>query len=115
MRRYLLSLLIIVLLLTACQEEEAIYKPGFYRGQAEGYHSIIEVEVEVDEYNILEITIVSHEEPDILADIVMDKIPKQVIKKNSTDVDIVSGATLTSERLLLAIENALKEARINND
>jgi uncharacterized protein with FMN-binding domain len=83
--------------------------------EAEGYYSTLNVSVTVDAYNITEIKILSHEEPQILADIVFDTLPKEIIKKNSVEVDIVAGATYTSKALLSAVEIALEQAKVGID
>jgi len=96
----------------ACTPSDPIYAPGVYTGVAEGYHSHMVVEVTTDEYVITEIEIVEEDETPILAEIVYDEIPKAVMKRGSTDVDVVAGATYTSETLLHAIEDSLEKARL---
>ena len=114
MKKTIVVVIICMIYLVACSESKDLYVPGTYIGEAEGYHSIIQVEVVVDKKHIQSIKVLQHEEAPILSDVVIDEIPKKVIKKNSTEVDIISGATYTSETLLEAIDNALSEAYINN-
>jgi len=101
----------LVLMLIGCIERKEIYKPGTYKGSSEGYYSKINVEVEVDEFNIISIEILDNQEPPTLASIVFETLPSKIIKKNETAVDAVSGATFTSKALLDAVENALENAR----
>lgn len=103
--------MISLLITVSCSKKEANYVAGSYIGEAEGYHSTLKVEVIVDEKHILSIEILEQEEAPIIADAVKSKIPPKVIKKNSTDVDIVSGATYTSKNLLKAIDQALERAK----
>lgn len=112
MTRSIGIIVIMVLLLTACKQQEAIYVPGTYINEAEGYYSTLKVSVTVSEYDIESIEVLSHEEPEILADVVFEKLPPRIKKKNSTDVDIVSGATYTSKALLEAVSVALDQARV---
>jgi len=114
MKIRIILFLLTIFVLCSCSEAEDKYVAGTYIGEAEGYHSIIQVEVTVDKKHIQTIRVLKHEEAPILSDVVIDEIPKKVIKKNSTDVDIISGATYTSETLLKAIDNALEEAYIDN-
>ncbi len=108
--------LFIILLLFACSgEKEAKYIPGSYENVGEGYYSTLHVRVTVDAYKIQSIEILSHEEPQILADIVFEKLPPKIIRKNSADVDIISGATYTSRALLDAVSKALEQAEVAND
>lgn len=109
--RLLLYLMTCVLVLSGCNQKVVQYSPGVYSNKAEGYYSILKVEVEVNQYQILDIKIISHEEPQILADIVFEKLPPKIIKANSTDVDTISGATYTSKALLEAVEKALQVAK----
>lgn len=112
---YFLAFFSILFSLCACSTREAIYKPGIYYNEAEGYHSTLLVQVEVDRVSITNISIVEHEEPDILSDIVFDELPPRIIKRNGTDIDGISGATYTSKALLLAVEKALEQAREANE
>ncbi len=106
--------LCIALLLIACTAKESVYVAGAYEGIAEGYHSQMIVRVTTDAYKITNIEIVEEDETPIIAEIVYEEIPEDVIKANSTDVDVVAGATYTSQTLLDAIENGLEKARIQD-
>lgn len=87
-----------------------IYNAGDYFGTGEGYHSSIEVKVTTDDYKILDISIINHKEMPVISEVVFKEIPFEVIRENGTKVDIVSGATQTSEGLIEAIDNALSKA-----
>jgi uncharacterized protein with FMN-binding domain len=102
----------IILLLTGCTKSQPVYNAGIYEGNSEGYYSNIHVSVTVDEYRIIEIQILDHQEIKILADIVFEELPPRIIKKNSTEVDAITGATYTSQSLLQAVEEALVQARL---
>lgn len=85
------------------------YADGTYTGSAEGYQDTITVEVVVTDGNIETITIVeaNDDEPFITnAEGVIDSI----ISSQSTDVDVVSGATYSSKGIIKAVANALKNA-----
>lgn len=104
-------MLLVFFLLIACVKKEKIYTSGSYLGISDGYYSEIIVEVVVDDYEIITIDVLENEEPPALADIVFKKLPPKIIKENSADIDVVSGATTTSKALLEAVEKALKKAR----
>lgn len=104
----------ILIQLTSCEQKKPIYKEGVYEGIGEGHAGIIKIELVTDKYNIKDIKIVEDSEIPIIAEIVYKKIPKQVIKKNSGEVGVVTGATLTSKGLIQAINDALKKAKIDN-
>lgn len=104
-------LIVIGLIVTGCQTSTPIYTPGSYINEAEGYYSTLIVEVTVDETHILSIDIVSHEEPEILSELVFKRLIPMMKKKNSYEVDVISGATYTSRALIEAIEKALEQAK----
>tara|TARA_B100000965_G_C19289914_1_gene625373 strand:+ start:112 stop:432 length:321 start_codon:yes stop_codon:yes gene_type:complete len=99
-------------ILISCGPKKVIYNKGIYEGIGEGQHGPIKVEVVTDEYTIMDIKIIEQQETPVLSDIVFEKIPERVIKKNSANVDVVAGATFTSEALLEAVNDALKKASI---
>lgn len=100
------------IILVACSSKKVLYNEGVYNGTGEAYHGTIKVTVTTDQYEILDIEVIDDEPVPIVSKVVYKEIPERVIKKNSTDVDIVTGATYTSQGLLLAIEEAVKKARI---
>ena len=87
------------------------FKPGTYVGEGEGIHGPIQVEVTVDETRVTDIKIVKHEETEGICEPALTDIPADIIEKQSLDVDIVSGATFTSEGVLEAVAKALKQAK----
>ncbi|MDN6161471.1 MAG: FMN-binding protein [Atopostipes sp.] len=80
---------------------------GYYIGSDNGYGGEIKVEVAIEEGEILDIAILEHEETEGVADPAFEEIPEEMINTNSSDVDIVSGATMTSEGLIAAVNDAL--------
>lgn len=100
-----------LMVVTGCQPSEPIYAPGIYVNQAEGYYSTLTVAVEVDQRQIIDIQVVAHEEPEILSEIVFGQLPPMMKKKNTNDVDVISGATYTSRALIEAVGIALEQAR----
>lgn len=104
-------IMLFALIVTSCKSAEVLYKPGSYTNEAEGYYSTLIVEVTVDETRILDIEVLSHEEPELLSDIVFKRLPQMMKKKNTHDVDIISGATYTSRALIKAVGKALEQAK----
>ncbi len=112
MKNIIALIIVLSMLLIACTSPQPIYVSGVYLGVAEGYHSNLTVEVVTDEYAITSIEIIEEDETPIIAEIVYEEIPRAVIKANSTNIDVVAGATYTSETLLAAIEDGLLKARL---
>lgn len=85
-------------------------KDGTYTGQGEGKGGTITVEVTVKDEKIEKIDVVEHHETEGLCEEPLQEIINKVIESNSFNVDAVSGATMTSNGLLEAIEVAIIEA-----
>ncbi len=97
--------------LLGCGTKSIIYKAGIYEGTAEGHIGPITVQILTDQYEILEINILEQQETPVIADIVYEKIPTRVIKANNPEVQVVAGATYTSDGLIKAIKDALDKAK----
>jgi len=120
MKKVLSIILVISMLLsmTACANqgtedqtsaENAIFTPGTYEGEAEGFHGVIKATVKVSETAIEDITVV-HTETAGLGDKAVENIVLQVKEGTTLNVPIVSGATYSSEGILAAITAALEKA-----
>ena len=70
----------------------------------------IKVEVTVSNGAIENIVITDHAETEGLSDPAFEEVPAES-GTNSTDVDTVSGATVTSKAIISAVENALEDAQ----
>lgn len=91
-------------------QQKITYKDGIYIGSSEGKNGEIKVKVTVKDGRIHNIEILSHSDTENLFEIVYKKIISAVYEKQSAEVEIVSGATLTSNGLIRAISNALEGA-----
>lgn len=85
------------------------YKEGIYYGTAEGYSGDVSVAVVIQEHTLKAILVTDNSDDEAFFNRAMDVV-KNIMKKQSTDVDTVSGATYSSKGLLNAIKNALKQA-----
>jgi uncharacterized protein with FMN-binding domain len=110
--RILILVILLTIGLTACISKKVRYQAGSYEGVGEGHHGPIKVLITTDQYEIKEIKIIEEYEMPELSEIVYDKIPKKVMKVNSAEVDVVAGATYTSEGLIEAIADGLNKAEV---
>ena len=90
--------------LAGCASEDGIYHPGSYTASAAGYAGDVMVEVEFDSEKILSVTILEHNETPTVADKAIEEIPDQIVEQQTSEVDVVTSATLTSEAIKTAVE-----------
>ena len=96
---------------TPVQAENAnLFTPGTYTGVEAGKHGDITVEVTFSADKIERITVVSHSETPSLSDAAIANIPTQIVEAQSLGVDAVSGATYTSNGIVEAVADAVKQA-----
>ncbi|MEY8292400.1 FMN-binding protein [Carnobacteriaceae bacterium 52-44] len=91
--------------------EPVEYTDGTYEGTADGHNDSLSVEVTVENGEISDIVITDHAETEGIADPAFEEVPAAIMESNSTDVDTVSGATVTSNAIMSAVENALEDAQ----
>lgn len=78
-----------------------------YTGSGKGMHSNIEVTVTVTDGKISGVTVDSHDETPGVSDPAIEQIPAAIVEAGTADVDVVAGATLTSNGIIEAVKNAL--------
>ncbi|HSL85467.1 MAG TPA: flavocytochrome c, partial [Bacteroidales bacterium] len=88
---------------------EIQFTPGTYEGSAKGFHGDITLTVTVDEEKITDIQ-AEHTETEGLGDNAIDSLIASAKEKNSLALDIMSGATYSSEGFIAALEAALVKA-----
>ncbi len=82
---------------------------GTYEGSGEGMFGQIRVAVVVQGGKITEVKVLEHGESDGISDPAISGIPEAMVEKQTIDVDTVSGATFTSNGIIEAVKDALKE------
>lgn len=90
------------------------YIDGTYYGEGEGYKSAIRVAVTVANGRISQIDIVSQGD-DAAYFSRAQSLVSSIVSKQTTAVDTVSGATFSSEGILAAVEDALRQATPSTD
>lgn len=86
------------------------YLDGIYTGTAEGWGGDITVSVTIKDQTMTKIEVTSHEdETEEYYNCASAVIP-EMIESQSTDVDVVSGATYSSNGIINAVKEALKAA-----
>ena len=84
-----------------------IYTDGTFEGVAKGFAGDIKVEVVVENGNIKEIKLVEHGETAGLGDKAMETVIASIVETQEVDVEIVTGATKSSDGVIAAVKAAL--------
>ena len=85
-------------------------KAGTYTKDVKGMFLGVKVEVTLSDKRIESVKVVSHNETKFIADAAINVIPAAIVNQQSTGVDVVVGATMTSGAIIQAVEAAITEA-----
>jgi uncharacterized protein with FMN-binding domain len=88
-------------------QKERVQPEEVFEGNAMGYRGPIHVQVRFKAGAITDITIVDSLEDRFVGGSAMEELIDIVIENNSADVDVISGATITSKGFLDAVNNAI--------
>ena len=91
-------------------EVQGNFKAGTYQATTKGHNGDLTIEVEFSDDAILGIKVLTHVESAGISDPAMERIPKEVVDGQTLAVDTISGATVTSNALLTAIEDCVAQA-----
>lgn len=84
---------------------------GTFIGEANGKNGPIKVEVTIEKGEITGIEIIENHESDFTKT-TFDEILATIIAQNTADVDVITGATMTSEAIISAVSDALYKSGI---
>lgn len=96
-------------------KETNTYKDGVYEGSAEGFGGPVTVQVTVKNGKIASVKITEHSGEDAAYFNKAKVLADQIVKKQSTNVDTISGATFSSNGIIQAVRNALAKAVTSKD
>ena len=86
-------------------------KAGEYTGTANGFGGEIKAVVTVAGGKITDVVLTGDKETKEIGGAALDQLQKAIIEKNSADIEVVSGATITSNAVIDAINLALNDAK----
>lgn len=92
-------------------QSKSLYEDGTYIGSAQGFGGVIEVEIIIEQGIIVSARTNSadNETPDYFKQ--AETIFDEVIKKQSAEVDTVTGATYSSNGIINGLKEALEKAK----
>lgn len=119
-KRLLATVLACMLALSGCSSStsettttasaDAIFTAGTYTGTGAGRNGDVKVEVVFTDTEIESVTVTEHEETAGVSDPAIEEMPGKIVDAQSTKVDTVTGATLTSNAIIEAVNDAITQA-----
>lgn len=98
-------------LLEENKENQIVLKDNQYLGSsAAGIGGRIKVRVTYEKHTIKNIEVLENHETEGIGAVAIARLPQEMVKHNTTDVDVISGASTTSNALKEAVSSAIKQA-----
>jgi len=112
MKKYLSLLLAMMMALSMCGFASAeAYTPGTYEASVNGMNGPVVVTMEFSENAILSVNAVGEKETKGLGDVAIEKLAQLVLEQQSIDMDVIAGATVSSQAMLQAAVSCIKQAK----
>jgi len=112
MKKYLSLLLAMMMALSMCGFASAeAYTPGTYEASVNGMNGHVVVTMEFSENAILSVNAVGEKETKGLGDVAIEKLAQLVLEQQSIDMDVIAGATVSSQAMLQAAVSCIKQAK----
>lgn len=92
---------------------QAYAKDGTYTATTLGRNGDVTVQVKIANNKIADVKVLNWSETHPVADLPKTKVPADIVKNQSTNVNNVSGATLTTFAIKAAVQDCLKQAGLN--
>lgn len=95
---------------TAVMADAENYTPGTYEGSAKGYGGDVKATVVIGDHGIDSVKLTGNDETEELGGAALKKLEGRIVDAQSSDVDAVSGSTITSDAAKEAVRQALDQA-----
>ena len=86
------------------------YTPGVYTASAEGIGGMLTVQVTFSATAITEVKVLNDNETEGVGKVAVEELPAKIVAGQTLNVDAVSGATVSSQAILAAVEECVKKA-----
>lgn len=96
-------------------DESGTYKDGTFIGTAFGYRGTVKVSVTIKKNKIKTVKVLENHDDTAYFNRAKAVLLPLIVKKQSTNVDAVSGATYSSNGIIKAVRNALSKAKVNKN
>lgn len=92
---------------------QAYAEDGTYTATTLGRNGDVTVQVKIENNKITDVKVLNWSETHPVADLPKTKVPEDIVKNQSTNVNNISGATLTTFAIKTAVQDCLKQAGLN--
>lgn len=99
------------LLTLGCVGLAQTYQPGIYTGEAQGFGGTVTVEIEVSEDAIVSVKATGESETPTIGGAALEPLGAAVLAAQSADIDGIAGATMTSNAVKEAAQQAIAAAK----
>ena len=89
------------------------FKAGTYQAKAPGIHGDVVVETSFSKDRIESVKVVKQTETQGIGTKAVDMIPGRIVDAQSTKVDTLSGATITSKAIQTAVDDCIRQAGVD--
>lgn len=86
------------------------YNPGVYSATASGMNGDVKVNVTFSETSITGVQVLEHSETEGIGDNAVNELPGLIVRKQSVEIDGISGATMTSNAIKEAVADCIAQA-----
>ena len=106
-----LTLLCSLFLIAGCASGQKLYTAGDYEATSVGFGGEVSVKLTVSESKIENVEIVGADETPEIGGAAIESLKEAIMKANGAEIEVVSGATLTSNAVITAYNSALAKAK----
>lgn len=114
MKRFLSSMLSIILVLglVSCDlgKKKISFTAGEYTAVSAGKNGDVKVKVVFDENSIVSVEVLESNETEGISNAAIERTIKSIVDGQTLEVDVTSGASLTTNAIVTAVEDCVKQA-----
>jgi uncharacterized protein with FMN-binding domain len=104
-------ILCMILTLAGCGGSKKGYTPGTYSAAAKGFGGDVTVTITVEGNKITKASVEGSKETPNVGGQAFKKLSESIVSKQSAEIDVVSGATVTSKAAIEAAKSAFAKAK----
>lgn len=101
---------VLIFAIAGCGAKTNTYKPGTYTAVEQGKNGPVKIAVTFDDKNITKIDILESSETPGVGSEALKIVSDDIMTNQSLSVDVITGATYSSNAVLAAVEDCVKQA-----